>query len=94
MKNNSTRYKNNQKTESRSRKKRIGGTGYLNGLQRENIPIAAKIVAVADVYDAIATDRPYRKACDEIEIRKILTELRGSALDEQLVDLFITKIMP
>jgi len=59
MKNNSARYKNNQKTESRSLKKRIGGTGYLNGLQRENIPIAAKIVA--DVYDAIATDRLYRK---------------------------------
>ena len=73
---------------------RVDGTGYPNGLSRAEIPIEAKIVAVADVYDAIATDRPYRKACDETQIRKILAELRGSALDEQLVDLFINKIMP
>ena len=73
---------------------RVDGTGYPNGLIREDIPIEAKIVAVADVYDAIATDRPYRKACDETQVRKILAELRGSALDEQLVDLFIKNIMP
>jgi len=73
---------------------RVDGTGYPNGLSRADIPIEAKIVAVADVYDAITTDRPYRKACDETQVRKILAELRGSALDEQLVDIFMEKIVP
>ena len=42
----------------------IDGSGYPDGLKGKEIPILAKIVAVADTYDAMTTDRPYRKAMD------------------------------
>jgi putative two-component system response regulator len=41
---------------------RYNGTGYPDGLAKENIPLGARILAVADIYDAMTSDRPYRKA--------------------------------
>ncbi len=73
---------------------RIDGQGYPDGLSGEEIPIEAKIVAVADVYDSLATDRPYRKACSPEKIEKIMSEFRGCALDEELLDILMNEIVP
>lgn len=73
---------------------RIDGKGYPEGLQGDDIPIEAKIVAVADVYDALATDRPYRKACTEEQIKNIMTDMRDFALEDELVELLLEKIVP
>ncbi len=73
---------------------RVDGTGYPKGLKRHGIPIEAKIVAVADVYDAISSDRPYHKACTEEKAREIMTGFRGCSLEEELVDLFMDDILP
>lgn len=73
---------------------RVDGTGYPKGLKRNGIPLEAKIVAVADVYDAISSDRPYHKACSAEKAREIMTDFRGSSLDEELVDLFMETVLP
>jgi len=68
---------------------RYDGTGYPDGLAGEQIPLAARILAVADTYDAIISGRPYRKAqdiqtaCDEIKNN------RGSQFDSKVVDAFV-----
>lgn len=68
---------------------RYNGTGYPDGLSSEQIPLGAKILAVADAYDAITSERPYRaainaqKACQEIE------RYKGSQFDPEVVDTFL-----
>jgi putative two-component system response regulator len=65
------------------------GNGYPTGLAGDDIPLEARIVAVADVYDALASDRPYRKAMPpEIALREFLA-MRGSVLDPLVVDNFL-----
>jgi putative nucleotidyltransferase with HDIG domain len=64
------------------------GTGYPHGLRGEKIPMAARIFSVIDSWDAILSDRPYRKARTEPEARKILQEERGTQFDPQIVDMF------
>ncbi len=66
---------------------RIDGKGYPIGLVGDAIPIGARIVAVADCYDALSTDRPYRHALRPWRIAKILESLKNSALDSELVSL-------
>lgn len=73
---------------------RYDGNGYPLGLQGEDIPLEARIVAVADVFDALTTDRPYKQAFTFEQARKILTELKGTSLDPCLVELFLTTIDP
>jgi len=73
---------------------RIDGTGYPAGLKGDNIPLEAKIVAVADVYDAISSDRPYRSACSGEKSTQIMLGLRNEALEGDLVDLFMAQILP
>lgn len=68
---------------------RIDGLGYPYGLQGDDIPFHVKIVSVADVFDALATDRPYRTACEKNEIIGIMQKARGGALDSELVDMFL-----
>lgn len=68
---------------------RYDGSGYPDGLKGEAIPIEARIVAIADIYDALITDRPYRKGLSPEETLRLLTEMRGAELDPALVDLFI-----
>src|SRR5438477_9854600 len=69
---------------------RLDGSGYPYGLKAESIPIEARIVAVADTYDALTSDRPYRKACSPAEARRVLVEEAGSRLDAKSVsDLFL-----
>jgi HD-GYP domain-containing protein (c-di-GMP phosphodiesterase class II) len=65
------------------------GTGYPRKLRGTEIPIAARIFAIADVFDAMTSDRPYRKALPYTEVIKYLKEQSGSHFDPQVVDAFI-----
>jgi putative two-component system response regulator len=68
---------------------RYDGTGYPTGISGTDIPLEARIVSIADVYDALKTDRPYRKKYSHEETVSILKSMQGSALDPELVDLFL-----
>lgn len=65
---------------------RFDGRGYPAGTQGQEIPLAARIVAVADVFDAVSTDRPYARGYDREEAIRVVGVLRGAALDPELVD--------
>jgi PAS domain S-box-containing protein len=68
---------------------RWDGKGYPSGLRGKDIPLSARIVALADVYDALTSDRPYRKAMGHEEARAIIVEGRGTQFDPDLVDAFL-----
>lgn len=65
------------------------GTGYPFGLAGEEIPRLARIVAVADVWDAITSDRPYRKAMAENQALYIITSESGTHFDPEVVEAFM-----
>jgi putative two-component system response regulator len=73
---------------------RFDGQGYPTGAKGTEIPLGARIIAVADVYDALSTDRPYAKGYEPAEAMRIMGVLRGAALDPQLVDLFLAGLTP
>ena len=56
------------------------GSGYPDGLKGEEIPLGSRIIAVADVWHALLSDRPYRKAYTKEEARKIMQEMAGKTL--------------
>lgn len=64
------------------------GSGYPRGLKGEEIPLAARIFAVVDVWDALRSDRPYRKGWQPSRIRQYILEQRGKHFDPQVVDVF------
>ena len=68
---------------------RYDGTGYPNGISGNDIHIYARIVTLADVYDALSNDRVYRKAYAPDTVKKYLAAERGKHFDPQLVDLFL-----
>jgi len=68
---------------------RYDGKGYCAGLKGDQIPMGARIVAVADVYQALVSDRPYRKAYSKQEALEIIKEGSGSQFDPQVVNVFI-----
>lgn len=68
---------------------RYDGSGYPGGLEGERIPLEARIVAIADVFDALYTDRPYRKAYAGPEVLNIMREMAGAFLDPRLMELFM-----
>ena len=65
------------------------GTGYPKGIMGEEIPLAGRIVALVDVYDALSHDRVYHKAAKEEEVLRIMGEGRGTHFDPDLFDQFI-----
>ena len=67
----------------------VNGKGYPDGLRGKEIPILAKIVAVADTYDAMTTDRPYRKAMEKEAAIEELKRCSGTQLDKEVVEAFI-----
>jgi putative nucleotidyltransferase with HDIG domain len=71
---------------------RFDGRGYPTGLKGTEIPLVARIVAVADVFDAMSTDRPYAKGYDPAEAMRVIAVLRGAALDPQLVDILLASL--
>ena len=68
---------------------RMDGKGYPNGLVDEEISIVGRIVAVADIFDALTSDRPYRKALSTEEALDILNSNRDTHLDSKIVDALI-----
>jgi len=71
---------------------RLDGTGYPGGLSGDEIPEAGRIAAVADVADALLSDRPYRGAHTLDEARDILLAQRGSQLDPCMVDALMREL--
>ena len=65
------------------------GSGYPNGLIGEDIPLLGRLMAIADVYDALISDRPYKPAYTHEEAVKIITDGKGSHFDPKLVDMFL-----
>jgi HD-GYP domain-containing protein (c-di-GMP phosphodiesterase class II)/sensor domain CHASE-containing protein len=65
------------------------GSGYPRGLKGEEIPLSARIVAVVDVYDALRSDRPYKKAWSAADARAEIGRLAATHLDPGLVSLFL-----
>ena len=65
------------------------GSGYPRALAGEAIPLAARIFAVADVFDALSSRRPYKGPLPPDEVLRILQEGRGSHFDPVVLDLFV-----
>lgn len=68
---------------------RYDGKGYPNGLEGDHVPLCARIVSVADVYDALTSRRPYKKAWKPDEAFEYLRAQRGKHFDPRLVDAFL-----
>ncbi len=68
---------------------RFDGNGYPDGLKGEKIPLLSRIIAVADVYDALTTDRSYRKKMSNDVAVNIIKENAGSQFDSKIVDIFL-----
>ena len=68
------------------------GTGYPNGLSGEDIPLEGRIVAIADVFDALTSVRPYKAAWSVEDAVKLLQEESARHFDPQLVELFIQQL--
>ena len=68
---------------------KFDGSGYPRALQGEDIPIYGRITAIIDVFDALASDRVYKKAWDIEDVRQFFVANRGSHFDPNLTDLFL-----
>jgi len=73
----------------RDHHERPDGKGYPSGLKKDEIPLMASIVAVADAFDAMVSDRPYRKAFTKEEAVRIIKENKNIQFDSRVVDIFI-----
>ena len=65
------------------------GSGYPRNLKGEKIPIAARIFAVVDVWDALTSERPYRAPLSPEEVRRIIRDEAGAHFDPEIVDVFL-----
>ncbi len=65
------------------------GSGYPDGLRGEEIPIGARIIAVADCFDALTSDRPYRRAVSAERALRIIVDARGAMYDPTVVDALV-----
>ena len=73
------------------------GTGYPDGLKGEEIPLGARILSVVDCFDALTSDRPYRRRMTEHQALHIILDRRGTQYDPAVVDAFVAcyqRIMP
>lgn len=68
---------------------KFNGTGYHHGLQGEQIPLVARIISVADTWDAMTSDRPYRNGLVDAEALTRLTDAAGTQFDPRVVDAFM-----
>lgn len=75
----------------RNHHERWDGKGYPDNLAGDDIPMPARLVAIADAYDAMATERPYKKALPLSECESILRRNAGSMFDPNLVDIFVAR---
>lgn len=75
-----------------SHHEKYNGTGYPNKLKGEEIPLSGRILAVADVFDALTTERPYKKAWSVEDAIGLLEREKGQHFDPKIVDIFIQHI--
>src|SRR5574344_1033681 len=75
-----------------SHHEKYDGTGYPNSLKGEDIPIFGRITALADVFDAIGSDRCYKKAWEMEKVLEFIKEQRGKHFDPKLVDIFFDNL--
>lgn len=68
---------------------RVDGRGYPDGLKGEDIPFLARVVCVADSYDAMTADRPYKAALSKDKAIEVLSNKSGSQFDQQVVSVFL-----
>jgi putative two-component system response regulator len=68
---------------------RWDGCGYPDGLSGLNIPLSARIMALADVYDALCSDRCYRKALEHEHVMEMITRESGRQFDAEIVAAFL-----
>jgi GAF domain-containing protein len=68
------------------------GSGYPRGLKAEQIPLAARIFSVIDIWDALLSDRPYRTAWPREKVKDHIKESAGSILDPRIVNIFLSMI--
>ena len=71
---------------------RWDGSGYPNGLKGEEIPFLARLFSVVDVYDALTSDRPYRRSWSKEKAIQHLVDEKGKLFDPRIVDAFVTMI--
>lgn len=71
---------------------KYAGGGYPKGIKGEEIPLGARILSVADTFEALTANRPYRKAFSISEAIKVLRQISGEQLDPKIVDVFIKVI--
>lgn len=71
---------------------RWDGMGYPGGLKADEIPVTARILAVADAYDALCGARPFREAVSRDEARKLLLQSAGTQFDPKIVDVFLRNL--
>jgi putative two-component system response regulator len=74
---------------TRSHHEKYDGTGYPDGLKGSEIPLSARIVSVADYYDALVSERVYKEAYSHEEAVKMIFELKGAYFDPDIIDVFI-----
>jgi putative two-component system response regulator len=71
---------------------RWDGEGYPRGLKREQIPLAARIFAIVDVFDALTSERPYRSAWSRERTLEHIRDQSGTQFDPDLVEAFMTMV--
>lgn len=76
---------------AKSHHEKWDGSGYPEGLKEEAIPIGARIMAVADVYDALRSERPYKKGMSHEQAIEIVMDGKGSHFDPKVVDAFMAQ---
>jgi HD-GYP domain-containing protein (c-di-GMP phosphodiesterase class II) len=76
----------------RSHHENWDGSGYPDGVKEEMIPLVARIIAIADVFDAMTTDRPYQKGMDLTEATERLRSMAGRRLDPKVVEAFFAAV--
>jgi len=74
---------------ARSHHEKWDGSGYPEGLKGEDIPIAARIAAISDVFDALLSKRPYKEAWPLEKALAVIKESSGKHFDPTLVDVFL-----
>ncbi len=72
---------------------RWDGKGYPNGISGKEIPLVSRIIAVADAYDAMTSERTYRKPLSEKEAVEELRKYAGTQFDPIIVKIFIEKVL-
>jgi len=77
---------------ARTHHEKWDGTGYPHGLKGDQIPLEGRITCVADVYDALCSDRPYKQAFPVTKSLEIMLSERGTRFDPSVLDAFLERI--